>query len=123
MRLARTLSLSARCFLLLTVLVVLAPGASATQRTNASSVRRIQPLRGAFPPSLIARSHALADQASRSSGGVNPHSRLTATVGTNFQGVPSLSPFVSPSDSTGAAGPHFLLGAVNVHIEVLDRSG
>jgi len=47
----------------------------------------------------------------------------SATLGANFEGVPNLSPFASPSDSTGAAGPHFLFGAVNVHAEVFDRTG
>jgi hypothetical protein len=75
-----------------------------------------------MPASRVVRLHAEAGSSSGAAK-LSTRSRLSATVSANFEGVPNLSPFASPSDSTGAAGPDFLFGAVNVHVEVFDRSG
>jgi hypothetical protein len=48
---------------------------------------------------------------------------MSATTQEGFRGVPNKSPFASPSDSTGAAGPDFFVGAVNVHVQVFHRDG
>jgi hypothetical protein len=85
-------------------------------------VRQVRPLRTAMSAERVDRLHR---EAGASSGSVRrlTHSRLAATALDGFRGVHNKSPFASPSDSTGAAGPDFFVGAVNVHVQVFNRNG
>jgi hypothetical protein len=107
--------------ILATVVVSPMPGAAADP-TGVPSVRQVRPLRTAISPERVDRLHR---EAGTSSGSVRrlARSRLTATALDGFRGVQNKSPFASPSDSTGAAGPDFFVGAVNVHVQVFNRDG
>ncbi|MBI3648570.1 MAG: hypothetical protein HY240_07475 [Actinobacteria bacterium] len=85
--------------------------------------RRTTPLRSDIPPGRLDRLHRQAEGTSRSVASRTSPRRSTATVGTSFAGVANMNPVASPSDSTGAAGPDFVMAAVNVHVQVFDRTG
>jgi hypothetical protein len=110
------------------VVVALAVGTAVASSASAGAVsssgrpvRGVRPLRSDLGAARVARLH---ERAAPTGPATRPvPTPLSATLGANFEGVPNLSPFASPSDSTGAAGPDFLFGAVNVHAEVFDRTG
>jgi hypothetical protein len=107
---------------LFVVALMLSASPGATAATGPPSPRQIRPLRTAISPERVDRLHREAGTSSGSVGRAS-RGRLTATASSGFRGVHNKSPFASPSDSTGAAGPDFFVGAVNVHLQVFNRDG
>lgn len=99
--------------------VLLAPSSSAQGGVE----RAAQPLRSIIAPDRLDRLHGAATDAAAATSAKAQLGPPGPTVTDSFDGIANLSPFASPSDATGAAGPDFLVAGVNVHVQVYDRTG
>jgi hypothetical protein len=112
-----------RASVVLFALVSLALPLAASAGGRPPSQRQVRPIGTLLGERRVSQLHRAASSTSDRAASRPSVGASSATLGPNFEGVPNLSPFASPSDSTGAAGPDFLFGAVNVHVEVFDRAG
>lgn len=104
---------------LLMAAILIAPS-SAAQVGPAPAAR---PLRSIIGPDRLERLHRDATDAAANAPAQAPTRGLIGpTVTGSFDGIANLSPFASPSDATGAAGPDFFVAGVNVHVQVYDRT-
>jgi hypothetical protein len=100
--------------------------AASPRGTAHRAARAATPLRSFLSANRLERLHEAArpiDTPSLATTPATPATPATPSVLSSFAGVADGNPDASPSDSTGAAGPDFFVGAANVHVQVFDRSG